>query len=151
MSKTKSVSSSNMSSFRKHTTDFFSKAKLMYQKQAERIMGQEGELKKLQQQVVFKLEQVSHHPKVQEALEPIMVFKRMIQAHKRGDFKVSSKSLMLIVLGLVYFVSPLDIIPDIMPVIGYADDLSVLIAVYNAIKQEVEEFLAWEKNQTLSK
>jgi len=123
----------------------------MYQKQAERIMGQEGELKKLQQQVVFKLEQVSHHPKVQEALEPIMVFKRMIQAHKRGDFKVSSKSLMLIVLGLVYFVSPLDIIPDIMPVIGYADDLSVLIAVYNAIKQEVEEFLAWEKNQTLSK
>lgn len=136
-----------MASFREHTTDFFAKAKLMYQQQAERIIGEEGGLKKLQQQVKVKLEHVSNNPKVKEALEPILVFKRMIQAHKRGDFKVSSKSLMLIVLGLVYFVSPLDIIPDIMPVIGFADDLSVLIAVYNAVKHEVDEFVAWEKNQ----
>ncbi|UJP67087.1 DUF1232 domain-containing protein [Mongoliitalea daihaiensis] len=140
-----------MTSFFDHTTDFFSKAKLMYQRQAERIIGEEGGLKKLQQQVRIKLEQVSHHPKVIEAMEPILVFKRMIQAHKKGDFKVSSKSLMLMVLGLVYFVSPLDIIPDVMPVIGFADDLSVLIAVYNAIKHEVDEFLAWEKNQDMSR
>lgn len=140
-----------MTSFREHTTDFFSKAKLMYQQKAEHIMGEEGGLKKLQQEVLVKLSQVSHHPKVKEALEPILVFKRMIQAHKNGVFKISSKSLLLIIVGLVYFVSPLDIIPDIMPVIGFADDLSVLLAVYNAIKQDVEAFLAWEKNQRITR
>jgi len=44
-------------------------------------------------------------------------------------------------------VTPLDIIPDFLPLIGFADDLSVLIAIYNSIKHEVEEFRSWEKGK----
>jgi uncharacterized membrane protein YkvA (DUF1232 family) len=42
-------------------------------------------------------------------------------------------------------VAPLDIIPDFLPVLGFADDLSVLIAIFNSVKHEVEAFLDWEK------
>ncbi|MGY6743359.1 MAG: YkvA family protein [Cecembia sp.] len=136
-----------MATFRDKTVDFYTKAKLLYQEKAREIAGEDGKLQKLLIQVRDRLDKVSHNPKVQEALEPIMVFKRMIQAHRSGQFKVSNKTLGLIVLGLVYFITPLDIIPDFLPLIGFADDLSVLIAIYNSVKHEVDSFKAWEKNR----
>ncbi|WP_304517677.1 YkvA family protein [Cecembia rubra] len=71
----------------------------------------------------------------------------MIQAHLSGEFRVTNKTLGLIVLGLVYFITPLDFIPDFMPLIGFADDLSVLIAIYNSVKHEIDEFKMWEKSR----
>jgi uncharacterized membrane protein YkvA (DUF1232 family) len=134
-----------MTSLREKTVDFFEKAKILYMSKAEQVAGEDGKLKKLLKNVGERLNAVSHNPKVQAALEPILVFKRMIQAHRTGQFKVSSKTLGLIVLGLVYFVMPMDIIPDFLPVIGFADDLSVLIAIFNSVKHEVDSFLDWEK------
>jgi len=136
-----------MASLREKTVDFFGKAKLLYLEKANDIAGEDGKLQKLLKNVGERLNAVSHHPKVQTALEPIMIFKRMIQAHRSGKFKVSSKTLGLIVLGLVYFITPIDIIPDFMPILGFTDDLSVILAVFNSVKHEVEDFLDWEKTQ----
>ena len=136
-----------MASLREKTVDFFGKAKLLYLEKANDIAGEDGKLQKLLKNVGERLNAVSQNPKVQTALEPIMIFKRMIQAHRSGKFKVSSKTLGLIVLGLVYFVTPIDIIPDFMPILGFTDDLSVILAVFNSVKHEVEDFLDWEKTQ----
>lgn len=136
-----------MASLREKTVDFFGKAKLLYLEKANDIAGEDGKLQKLLKNVGERLNAVSQNPKVQTALEPIMIFKRMIQAHRSGKFKVSSKTLGLIVLGLVYFVTPIDIIPDFMPILGFTDDLSVILAVFNSVKHEVEDFLNWEKTQ----
>lgn len=136
-----------MASLREKTVDFFGKAKILYLSKAEDIAGEDGKLKKLLKKVGERLNTVSHNPTVQAALEPIMVFKRMVQAHRSGLFKVSAKTLGLIVLGLVYFVMPMDIIPDFLPLIGYADDISVLIAIFNSVKHEVDAFLDWEKTK----
>src|SRR5689334_12558962 len=38
-------------------------------------------------------------------------------------------SIICIILGLLYFVSPLDIIPDALPIIGYIDDVAVLSCI----------------------
>lgn len=138
-----------MSTFKDRSIDFFSKAKLLYQKKANEIAREEWKLKSLVEKVKIRLEQVSNNPKIHEAMEPILVFKRMITAHRRKEFKVSNRTLGLIVLGLVYFVTPLDIIPDFIPVIGYVDDLSVLLAVFGTVKDEVEEFKKWEKSRLL--
>jgi uncharacterized membrane protein YkvA (DUF1232 family) len=136
-----------MASFRDKTVDFFTKAKIVYQEKAKEIAGEDGKLSKLILQVKERLEKVSGNPKIKAGLEPILVFKRMIQAHLSGEFKVSNKTLGLIVLGLVYFITPLDFIPDFMPLIGFADDLSVLLAVYNSVKHEVDAFKMWEKTK----
>ncbi|MCS4433282.1 YkvA family protein [Aquiflexum gelatinilyticum] len=136
-----------MASLREKTVDFFGKAKILYLEKANQIAGEDSKLQKLLKNVGERLNAVSQNPKVQTALEPILIFKRMIQAHRSGKFKVSSKTLGLIVLGLVYFVTPIDIIPDFMPILGFTDDLSVILAVFNSVKHEVEDFLNWEKTQ----
>ncbi len=43
----------------------------------------------------------------------------------------------IVVVGLLYFISPIDTIPDITPLIGYLDDLGVITAVLKYLGSEI--------------
>ncbi len=136
-----------MGTLRNKTENFFSKAKLLFAKKANKIAGEDGKLKTLLEKAGLRLQMVSHHPNVQAAMIPILTFKRMVQAHRQGVYRISAKTMGLIVLGLVYFVTPVDIIPDFIPFLGYADDLSVILAIFDNLKTEVDTFLDWERTK----
>ncbi len=51
----------------------------------------------------------------------------------------SKKDLMLIVVGLLYFLNPMDIIPDIL-VGGFIDDAAVLGWILSKVKDEIEHY-----------
>lgn len=52
-------------------------------------------------------------------------------AYQRKETPVWAKTIIIGALG--YFISPIDAIPDITPVAGYADDLGVLAAAIAAV------------------
>lgn len=136
-----------MTAFSEPSPGIVEKAKALFGKQVEVIVRQEQKLIELAQNVVAKLSKVANNPKVQRFIQPIQIFIRMIKAHFRGDHKIAFSTLGLIVLALVYFLSPADFIPDFLGVLGFADDLSVVMAVYAKVKDEVEQFLDWERTQ----
>ncbi len=43
----------------------------------------------------------------------------------------------IVVMGLVYFISPIDAIPDIAPLVGYLDDLGVIAALIKFLGSEL--------------
>lgn len=43
----------------------------------------------------------------------------------------------IVVMGLIYFISPIDTIPDIAPFIGYLDDLGVIAALVKFLGSEL--------------
>ena len=49
------------------------------------------------------------------------------------DRDVSPKIKSYIIIGLAYLISPIDFLPDLIPVIGFVDDLLVLIVLLNKI------------------
>lgn len=51
----------------------------------------------------------------------------------------SKKDLLLIVVGLLYFLNPMDIIPDIL-VGGFIDDAAVLGWVLSKVKSEIDNY-----------
>lgn len=53
------------------------------------------------------------------------------------DPSVSWHRKAIVVMGLVYFISPIDTIPDIAPFIGYLDDLGVITAVIKFLGSEL--------------
>ena len=46
--------------------------------------------------------------------------------------------------GLLYFLNPLDLIPDFIAGFGLVDDAAVMAGVVGALQQEIERFEAWE-------
>lgn len=50
-------------------------------------------------------------------------------------------------LVMLYLISPLDIIPDWIPVIGVLDDLALLAMAIPMLTSEAEKFVAWEASR----
>ena len=70
-------------------------------------------------------------------------------AYKRKDIPAYAKILIVIIIG--YALSPVDIIPDFIPVLGYLDDLIILpILIYFAIKLIPDKILEECKEEAKS-
>lgn len=59
-----------------------------------------------------------------------------------GKYKASWFTISMIVVALIYILSPIDIIPDAIPVAGIIDDAFVIKLVYDAIQDEFEKWKA---------
>ncbi len=47
---------------------------------------------------------------------------------------------LIVVAALVYFISPIDTIPDFAPLVGYLDDLGVIMAAIKYIGTEIKPY-----------
>lgn len=75
---------------------------------------------------------------------------RMVNMWRKGNYPVKSMDLILPLLGLIYVISPIDIIPDFIIVAGVLDDLAVLSLAIPKLIREVDKFLLWEAEQKYS-
>lgn len=70
---------------------------------------------------------------------------RMVKLWRKGIYKANSIDIILPLLGVLYIISPIDLLPEIaIPVIGVLDDLAVLYLVLPKLMKEVNKFLLWE-------
>lgn len=136
-----------MTSFKSKTSVTIENAKALFGKKAEALGKQKVKVTELIAGVGNKILRFGDNPRVKKLTEPVSVFIRMIKAHFNGSHKLTNSTLGLVLLALVYFVSPIDIIPDFLGFFGFADDLSVVLAIYAKVKDEINQFLDWERTQ----
>jgi uncharacterized membrane protein YkvA (DUF1232 family) len=73
---------------------------------------------------------------------------RMIRAYVRGDYRdVRLRSVLAFVTGALYFLSPIDLIPDVFLLLGLTDDAVVVSLVFTVLRRELAGFRAWERSQ----
>lgn len=71
----------------------------------------------------------------------IVLFSQLIKAYVQGTYrKLPAITLAKIAAVLIYFISPFDFIPDLLPIVGFTDDLALVLWVGKSIKQELDEF-----------
>lgn len=76
---------------------------------------------------------------------------RLARAWGRREYPgLSRGTIVLIVGGLLYFVSPIDAIVDVIPVLGLVDDAAVLAWVFRQVRWELEAFREWEGRAQLA-
>ena len=116
---------------------------------AASILGRRGRLLALLPQLAMKLREANwKNVNAASAKEKFFVLGRLVKAYALGHYReVPWKTLLLIVAAIVYFVNPLDLVPDLIPLTGLTDDFAVLLWVYNAVSNEIEKFLDWERNK----
>ena len=82
---------------------------------------------------------------VSEVTDEFKTLGRLVAAYARGDYRdIPLDSLIMVVAGLVYVASPIDLVPDSLPVAGYADDAVAVGFVIRQVHHELAAFRAWE-------
>lgn len=94
------------------------------------------------------VEKISHVAKRAGAK---MVYTALILYYTLESDKVSLKDKALIVGALGYLISPLDVIPDAIPIAGLGDDLAVLLFVLKKVWGEVSEEVKAKAQDKLKK
>lgn len=59
--------------------------------------------------------------------------------------KVPMATVITLLAAVLYFVSPIDIIPDFLPLIGHLDDMIVFGFVTDAAKVDLKKYEKWKK------
>jgi len=75
---------------------------------------------------------------------------RLLQAYFNKRYTtIPWGSIVLLIGALIYFVSPLDLMPDWIPLAGFIDDAAVLVFVLKQINADLQRFLQWEAEQNI--
>lgn len=65
--------------------------------------------------------------------------------YSSGAYTAIPKSTMIAVLAaLLYFISPLDLVPDFLLGLGFLDDAVILGFVYKKVAKELQKYQAWK-------
>lgn len=63
----------------------------------------------------------------------------------QGKYRMSNQTLFMLLVTVIYIVSPLDFIPDVVPFLGQMDDLSILVYCISACSSEVDSYVAYKQ------
>jgi len=72
---------------------------------------------------------------------------RLVRAYAKGDYRdISIESFGLIVASIIYFVMPVDVLPDFIVALGFIDDAALLTWTLNTVANDIDRFIRWEKD-----
>jgi uncharacterized membrane protein YkvA (DUF1232 family) len=77
---------------------------------------------------------------------------RLVWATFRGEYQGTSRGRLLAIIGaLLYVISPVDLVPElVLPFIGLGDDAVVIGWIAVALINDTESFLRWERERDIT-
>jgi uncharacterized membrane protein YkvA (DUF1232 family) len=75
----------------------------------------------------------------------------LVLFHTLKDSETPAWAKGAIISALAYFISPLDLIPDVFPVVGYTDDFAAILAAVSAVTMHVKPIHREKAAQTVEK
>lgn len=83
--------------------------------------------------------------------EQLSIVARLLKAYASGEYRqLPWKTLIRVIAVLIYFVSPIDILPDFLPIIGLTDDIALMLWLFSGMGDDIEKFRQWENRVTTS-
>ncbi|AHJ95904.1 hypothetical protein Hsw_0309 [Hymenobacter swuensis DY53] len=83
-----------------------------------------------------------------EAWETLQTMLRLVRTSVSGEYTgLPTSTVVAAVAVTIYFLSPIDLIPDFIPVLGLLDDVALVAWFSTTIKEELDRFLEWEKTR----
>ena len=115
-------------------------------KRATKLVGKPVQIFGVLAQAVETLKD-RENPKsgVRQVFELMFTVVRLIRAWAGGHYRgVSPFTVVSGVAVLLYVISPIDLVPDFIPVLGFMDDLSLMAWFIGKFRDEIQLFQEWE-------
>lgn len=112
---------------------------------AARIVKDPEELRSIIEEAITKMDK--HKRALKEILDDLKLIFRLLKAWITGDYReVSLETIIFLIAAVIYFLMPIDAIIDVIPLVGYVDDIAVIGFVLTSVKGEIDKFRQWEKS-----
>ncbi|MDR4946165.1 YkvA family protein [Neobacillus cucumis] len=114
-----------------------------YIQNAKLFIGNPEKIKNLLQKVISKATDRKGY--LGDAWEKIQLFVDLVKAYSKGEYKNVQPSTIVTIIGaLLYFISPIDIVPDFIIGLGLFDDAAVIGYTLKKLSKELNEFQKWK-------
>ena len=83
-----------------------------------------------------------------EVLSKIPLMILLIKSYIKKEYtEIPYRSIITIIVAFIYFLSPLDIIPDVVPFAGYLDDAAVIGLALKFVGKDLEKYREWREKR----
>ncbi len=83
-----------------------------------------------------------------EVWDKIQLMFSLFEDWLKGNYKeIPIGSIIMIIVTLIYFVIPTDLIPDFIVGVGYIDDAAVLAFAFNQIRGDLDNYKNWKSEK----
>lgn len=108
---------------------------------AEKVISDKDQFEKFLRDIENKLKTI---PAVGNLLADIPLLVSIVKSYFEGKYKeIPTGTIVAIIAALLYVLSPIDIIPDVIPVVGFADDAAVIAFCVASIHSDLIKYKAW--------
>ena len=112
---------------------------------AEKLLKDKKKMEDFLERLERKLSLI---PVAGKYLADVPVLISLVKAYIDKEYtEIPLGSIIAIVGGLIYVLSPIDIIPDTIPVAGYLDDAAVIAGVIKLVHDDLTEYRAWKEEK----
>ena len=119
----------------------------VFMSRAGRLLGRPFKMLSVLNEVAEKLaDRKSKDSKLRQLLDIMLTVVRLVRSYASGQYRdISSKTIVSGLAVLLYVLSPIDLIPDFIPVLGFLDDLSLISWFVGSFQAEISRFREWEQ------
>ena len=116
---------------------------------AKEMAGNNQRLKGLLLKVGDKLSRIGDGSEESSGfLGQLKLLVRMVRTHINGSYRAfAPMTLVMFVFALLYFITPVDLIPDLIPALGFTDDIAVALMIMRRFSSDIEKYREWEQSQ----
>ena len=112
---------------------------------AEDILEDQDKMEEFLRKIEVKLNEI---PVAGKSLSKIPLLVSLLKSYWKKDYKdIPVKSIVAVISALLYWLLPADVIPDMIPGIGYVDDASVIAFCLKLINDDLKDYEKWRKEK----
>ena len=123
-----------------------------YSKKAEKILEDDEKTETLLSKIHSWLDKHRDNKIFGSTIDSVITMVELFADYKDKKYREIPKGAMIsLVAGIAYIVSPVDLIPDFIPVAGWLDDIAVIALILKlGVGHELEKYKVWKKAQNIT-
>lgn len=117
---------------------------------ATKLLGKPLKVVAILNEAADKLaDQNSKDNKFKQLFDVALTLVRMVRNYVTGDYRgIETSTIISGIAVLLYVISPIDLVPDFIPILGFLDDLALISWFIDKFKVEIAHYREWEARAT---